>query len=118
VSTPQNRLTPAPVRQDAICMCATGGACSSFAAGHAVHLIQARLVSATPTEWVDAIVTDVDADGVVELVSLDGATVHLWNGAGATDILTEGAPVAFHPRYHALHANGRLFNALALRPGR
>jgi len=113
VSTPQNRLTPAPVRRDAICMCATGGACSSFAAGHAVHLIQARLVSATPTEWVDAIVTRVDDEGLVELATLDGEIVELWNGAGAADTPT-GTPVAFHPRYHALHAGGRLFNALAL----
>ncbi len=74
MSTPQNRLTPAPVRQDAICMCATGGACSSFAPSHAVHLIQARLVSATPTEWVDAIVTHADADGTVVVASLDGTS--------------------------------------------
>ena len=114
MSTPQNRLTPAPVRQDALCMCAVGGACSSFAPGHAVHLIQARLVSATPAEWVDAIVTRVDGDGTLTLSTLEGDTLDLWNGAGAATVVRPGAPVAYHPRYHVLHAEGRLFNGLSL----
>ncbi|RZI96052.1 MAG: hypothetical protein EOO67_01265 [Microbacterium sp.] len=93
-------------------MCAAGGACSSFEPGHAVHLIQARLVSATPSEWVDALVETVDADGtlVIRRIS-DDAAVFLWNGAGAAEALTPGAPVAYHPRYHALNGAGRLFNA-------
>ena len=61
MSTPRNRLETTPVRQDTVCMCVHGRACSSFAPGHAVHLIQARLASATPGEWVDAIVTSTDA---------------------------------------------------------
>lgn len=114
MSTPQNRLTPAPVRQDAICMCARGGACSSFAPGHAVHLIQSRLVSATPTEWVDALVSAVDAaEGTVVVHTLDGRAITVWNGAwrGATDEIVVGAPVSFHERYHALSTGVRLFNA-------
>ncbi len=109
-----NRLTPAPVRQDAVCMCARGGACSSFAPGHAVHLIQARLVAATPVEWVDAVVTAVDAAaGTIVLHGLlDDLEITLWNGAGAADLASPGAPVAYHPRYHALHAAGRVFNVL------
>ncbi|MFT3798754.1 hypothetical protein [Microbacterium sp.] len=118
MSTSQNRLTPTPVRQDAICMCAHGQACSSFAPGHAVHLIQARLVSATPGEWVDAIVTATDAAGTALVHTLDGAPVELWNGAWAaaqpTAELAAGAPVAYHPRYHVLSVGGRLFNTLAL----
>jgi hypothetical protein len=79
-----------------------------------VHLIQARLVSATPGEWVDAIVTTTDtADGTLLLHTLDGAHA-LWNGAGAAAVVTAGAPVAFHERYHTLAVGGRLFNALAL----
>ncbi|MBN9215971.1 MAG: hypothetical protein ABS62_05115 [Microbacterium sp. SCN 70-200] len=115
MSTPQNRLTPAPVRQDAICMCATGHACSSFAPGHAVHLIQARLVSATPSEWVDAIVTTTDAaDGGILVHTLDGDAIALWNGAGAAAEVVPGTPVAYHPRYHVLSIGGQLFNSLAL----
>lgn len=115
MSTPQNRLTPAPVRQDAICMCARGSACSSFAPGHAVHLIQSRLVSATPGEWLDAIVTTADAsEGTVLVHTLDGRALALWNGSGAAESVEIGTPVAFHERYHALNIGGRLFNALAI----
>lgn len=115
MSTPQNRLTPISVRQGALCMCVHGGACSSFAPGHAVHLIQARLASATPTEWVDAIVTTADAtEGSILVHTLDGRALALWNGAGAAAAVEIGTPVAFHPRYHALSVGGTLFNALAL----
>lgn len=113
MSTPHHRLTPTPVRQDERCMCGHGGACSSFAPGHAVHLIQQRLVSATPAEWVDALVGSVGDEGTVVLHTLDGDIVSLWNGAGATDAVEPGTPVAFHPRYHALSVGGRLFNVRA-----
>ncbi|CAN7256076.1 hypothetical protein LJR045_001125 [Microbacterium sp. LjRoot45] len=111
-----DRLTPAPVRQDAPCMCAHGGACSSFAPGHAVHLIQARLVSATPAQWEDAIVTTVERSaGRIVLHRLeDGADVELWNGAGIVDAVVPGSPVAYHPRHHAVHAAGRVFNVAPL----
>lgn len=115
MSSSQNRLTPTPVRQDAICMCATGHACSSFAPGHAVHLIQARLVAATPGEWVDALVSTTDAaDGSIVVHTLDGRALTLWNGAGAAGQVEPGVPVAFHERYHVLSVGGRRFNALAL----
>ena len=115
MSTPLNRLSPLPVRERAACMCSHGGRCSSFAPGHALHLIQARLASATPGEWVDAIVTSTDAsEGSLLLHTVDGAPVALWSGAGAADHLVVGTPVAFHPRYHALSVGGRLFNCLAL----
>ena len=115
MSTPRNRLATTPVRQGAVCMCVHGRACSSFAPGHAVHLIQARLASATPGEWLDAIVTTVDAsEGGLLLHTLDGAPLALWSGAGAAHHLVPGTPVAFHPRYHALSVGGHLFNCLAL----
>lgn len=111
MSTQHNRLTPAPVRQDALCMCVTGIACSSFAPGHAVHLIQARLVSATPAEWVDALVISTEPEhGTIELLSLDGDRFVLWNGLGAASAVENGSPVAFHPRYHTLNVGGELFN--------
>lgn len=96
-------------------MCAGGGACSSFEAGHAVHLIQARLVASTPSEWTDAIVTSVAADGTITLTALhDGALLTVWNGAGAAALLDVGEPVAHHDRYHAMSVGGRLFNTLLL----
>ena len=115
MSTPRNRLETTPVRQGAVCMCVHGRACSSFAPGPAVHLIQARLASATPGEWLDAIVTTVDAsEGSLLLHTLDGAPLALWSGAGAAHHLVPGTPVAFHPRYHALSVGGHLFNCLSL----
>jgi hypothetical protein len=59
-----------------------GRACSSFAAGHAVHLIQSRLVSATPGEWVDAIAVASAADGTLTIVTLEGARSNCGTAPG------------------------------------
>ncbi len=109
MSTQRNRLTPVSARQAALCMCTEGAPCSSFAPGHAVHLIQARLVAATPLEWVDAIVERSDErDGIVILRTLsDGAVLTMWNGAGAAAAVEIGAPVALHARYHVLAVGQR-----------
>ena len=113
MSTQRDRLTPVSARQAAVCMCSQGAPCSSFAPGHAVHLIQARLVSATPREWVDAIVEHSDAqDGVVVVRTLDdGSALTLWNATGAVASVSAGAPVALHARYHVLAVGqGERFN--------
>jgi len=93
-------------------MCSHGFECSSFAPGHALHLIQSRLASATPSEWVDAIVDHIDADSrtiVVRTVE-DGEPIALWSGAGAGDAVAMGSPVALHSRYHVLASGSRWFN--------
>jgi hypothetical protein len=114
VSSPHHHLPPLSVRERAACMCVSGQPCSSFAPGHALHLIQARLSSATPTEWVDAIVETTDAEtGVVVLRTLeDGHRVELWSGAGAARDVAAGAPVALHGRYDVLAAGASRFNVL------
>ena len=54
-------------------------------------------------------------DGAVELATFaDGSRISLWNGAGAAEAVAVGEPVAYHPRYHALSAGGRLFNAAVI----
>ena len=85
MSTPHRHLPPLQVRERAACMCVHGESCSSFAPGHALHLIQARLASATPSDWVDAIVESADAaNGVVVVRTLvEGELVELWSGSGA-----------------------------------
>ncbi|MFB8385964.1 hypothetical protein ACFC3F_02370 [Microbacterium sp. NPDC055910] len=94
-------------------MCAFDGVCSSFARGHALHLIQARLASATPTEWSDAIVEQTDAaEGTVVVRTLDGEAIELWNGSGAADAVAVGTPVAVHARYDVLAVGRRQFNVL------
>ena len=111
MSTPLNRLSPLPVRERAACMCSRGGRCSSFAPGHALHLIQARIASATPSEWVDALVEQADAvSGDLVVRTLDGEAHSLWNGSGAALEAAAGTPVALHPRYGVLAVGGTQFN--------
>jgi hypothetical protein len=95
-------------------MCDHGDTCSSFAPGHALHLIQARLASATPSDWADAIVeaSDERSGFVIVRTLSDGTPVALWNGTGAAAAATPGTPVALHERYHVLAVGGARFNVL------
>ena len=114
MSSPHRHLPPLEVRERPACMCAHGGACSTYAPGHALHLIQARLAAATPSEWVDAIVEKTDATaGTLTLRTLDEATrIVVWSGAGAASVVSEGTPVALHARYDVLAAGSTRFNVL------
>lgn len=115
MNSPHIHTSPAPVRERAACMCVHGSPCSTFAPGHALHLIQARLASATPSDWADAIVVAADATtGEVVVTTLDGDTVELWSGAGAASALTAGTPVALHGRYDVLALGRRQFNVARL----
>lgn len=115
VSTPHSHIPPLEVRERAACMCIHGRACSTFAPGHALHLIQARLASATPSDWVDAIVESADADGTLTLRTIaDGSAVTVWSGSGAAHEATAGAPVAVHQRYGVLAVGTRRFNIATL----
>lgn len=108
-------LPPHPVRERSACMCAQGHTCSSFAAGHALHLIQARIASATPSGWVDAVVETADAaTGDLVVRTLDGASHALWNGSGAALEAAPGTPVALHVRYGVLAVGRTQFNVAGL----
>ncbi|WP_193596902.1 hypothetical protein [Microbacterium sp. YJN-G] len=103
MTTPQTRLSPLEVRERAACMCGHGYACSSFAPGHALHLIQARMASATPLGWADAIVEQTDAAArTLTLRTLDGIRVTVWNAGGAALEASAGTPVALHRDYDVL----------------
>ena len=117
MSTPHRHLPPLQVRERAACMCVHGESCSSFAPGHALHLIQARLASATPSDWVDAIVEYADAaTGVVVLRTVDGGEqVELWSGSGAAADAAPGTPVALHGRYNVLAVGSLRFNVATSR---
>ncbi|WP_175525246.1 hypothetical protein [Microbacterium sp. cf046] len=114
MSTPHRHLPPLQVRERAACMCVHGVSCSSFAPGHALHLIQARLSAATPAEWVDAIVEQTDAEnGVVVLRTVIAAErIEVWNGSGAVHEVSAGTPVALHGRYNVLAVGPLRFNVL------
>ena len=115
MSSQHRHIPPLQVRERAACMCDHGDVCSSFAPGHALHLIQSRLASATPSDWSDAIVEWVDASSgsiVVRGLEEGAAPVALWNGAGAALVLAPGTPVALHDRYHVLAVGRERFNIL------
>ncbi|GAA5209359.1 hypothetical protein [Microbacterium kyungheense] len=113
MTSPYSRIPALEVRERAVCMCDHGDACSSFAPGHALHLIQARLAAATPSDWADAIVADADArSGFVIVRTLAGDEIALWNGTGAAEAAAPGTPVALHERYHVLAVGARRFNVL------
>lgn len=114
MSSQRRQFPPLEVRERATCMCDRGDTCSSFAPGHALHLIQSRLASATPSDWRDGIVEHADASSGVILVRElgDDALLALWNGAGAARILAPGTPVALHERYHVLAVGRERFNVL------
>lgn len=111
--TPLTRQTPLEARERVACMCAHGGVCSSYAPGHALHLIQARLASATPSEWVDAVVTSTDATtGAIRLSTLEGDQHEVWNAGGAALEVSTGTPVALHARYDVLAIGRTQYNVL------
>lgn len=93
-------------------MCHSGGPCTSYDPGHALHLIQSRLAAATPAEWVDAIVVGADAARgtvTVRTWTSDADTTY-FSAAGAADIARPGEPVAVHARYRVLAAGRSRFN--------
>ena len=112
MSSPHRHTPPLQVRERVECMCEHGHHCTSYAPGHALHLIQARLASATPSDWTDAIVELADAtSGEIVVRSLTGAEPSsLWSGAGAANDLAPGTPVAVHERYHVLAIGSERFN--------
>ncbi|BDZ40492.1 hypothetical protein [Microbacterium suwonense] len=111
MTTPQTRLSPLEVRERAACMCEHGYACSSFAPGHALHLIQARMASATPRGWVDALVAAADpASGIVTLRTLDGDAITVWNAGGAALEAVAGTPVALHRDHDVLAIGAVQYN--------
>jgi hypothetical protein len=115
VSSPHSHIPPLEVRERAACMCIHGRACSTFAPGHALHLIQARLAAATPSDWVDAIVEAIHADGTVVLRTIaDTTPVSVWSGSGAAQEISAGTPVALHGRYNVLAVGRRRFNVAPL----
>lgn len=112
MSSLHNHIPPLQVRESGSCMCEHGAECSSFAPGHALHLIQTRLASATPSDWLDAIVEAADPSAGVIVVRTfsDDLAVTLWNGAGAAATVTVGSPVALHAKYHVLAQGVHRFN--------
>lgn len=106
MSSPSRRRPPLEVPARGTCMCTVGEACTSAARGHALHLIQDRLASATPAAWIDALVEEVDASrGEITLRPVAGGeAIVVWHAASVD--LAPGEPVALHGVYGVLAARG------------
>lgn len=88
----------------------TTNRCIKFAPGHIVHWIQMRLVSESPDQWRDAVVTDVGDDGFISGTFLDDDTTwQIWHHHSLTKVLRPNEPVQLHGRFHVLSAAGRVY---------
>ena len=111
MSIPLQHRSPLEVTERAACMCDHGDVCSSFAPGHALHLIQSRMAAATPLDWADGIIEQADAAaGTLIVRTLDGDAVAVWSAAGAALEAPAGTPVALHRRYNVLAVGRVRFN--------
>jgi len=89
------------------------GSCLNQGAGHAMHALQERVASATPSKWRDGLISHVTAGGWIGVELLEsGTTEWLWNHADLTASVTVGQPVAVHAVYHTLAVGRERFNVL------
>ena len=89
----------------------SGLPCQSFAPGHHVHSVHAGLIARAPWGWRTALVTNVQADDVIDLLYVGGGTVRAWHHARITPTLKLAQRIGVHEGLHALRINGRLLNA-------
>lgn len=105
-------LTPG-VQDVMQCARAAGESCLNHGAGHAMHALQERVTSATPSKWRDGFISHVSAGGWIGVELLEtGETAWLWNHADLTASVTVGQPVAVHALYHALAVGRERINVL------
>lgn len=90
-----------------------GEMCDSGAPGHGVTPIQARLASATPSKWRDALVLSVSAGGWIELSFIgSGRTEIVWTHADLRRSLPAGSPIAVHDVYDIVHVGSATHSIL------
>ncbi|MFF2369983.1 hypothetical protein [Agromyces sp. NPDC058110] len=90
--------------------CERAAECASDRPGHGLNAVQARLAAATPSKWIDAVVTSVRADGFVWLATLDGGIRRVWHHEAFEGALAVGDPVALHGLYGVLVAGDQRFS--------
>lgn len=76
--------------------------CRLFGAGHAVHTIQARLVSRTSWGWRDGTVTAVRGRNVEICYLASAAELTCWHHLYPADRLPIGEPVRVHEEFGVL----------------
>jgi len=90
--------------------CVHASECSSDRPGHGLHAMQLRLATATPSKWLDAIVTSIDADGFASVATLAGGARRVWHHDAFAGALQVGDPVGVHGVYGVLAAGGLRFS--------
>lgn len=77
--------------------------CSSQYSGHGLNPIQDRLSRVTPSKWIDAVITEVDAHGFVEVTDVrSGEASRVWHHEPLLGRAVIGEPVALHSVYGVL----------------
>lgn len=84
--------------------CEHGAMCVHDRSGHTLTQMRLALALATPGGWQDGVVVSADVDGWIDVATLDGAALRLWNHADRTAVLAPGEPVAVHANYDVLIA--------------
>jgi hypothetical protein len=103
---------PLPAQQLSACQSEHAMGCEKVGPGHAMHLIQQRVASATPSKWLDAVVGLPVGDGWVQLHLVDGATTLIWHHEPLAQLLAAGEPVGIHGVYNVLAVGERWLNVL------
>jgi len=75
-----------------------------------MHLMQSRVVAATPSKFSDAFVESIEADGRISVIGFDGSRSVLWHHSRLADEVAVGEPVALHTVYHVLAIGSRRLN--------
>ncbi|HEU5222551.1 MAG TPA: hypothetical protein VFU07_02590 [Candidatus Lumbricidophila sp.] len=77
--------------------------CASNRPGHGLHAMQERLASVAASKWDDVIVSAVDADGFIEVVSpFSSEATRVWHHEPLIGRVAVGEPVALHSVYGVL----------------
>jgi hypothetical protein len=81
--------------------------------GYGLHPIVRCAAVATPSQWIDSLVTSVARDGWLELTTLDGETLRRWHHEDLGEVLATGSPVAVHAQYGVLAHGETLWSVRA-----
>lgn len=71
-----------------------------YSLGHELHPIRRAAAAATPSLWVDAVVTRLADDGTFEITDIfTGGRFTLWNHRDVTPLTAVGELASYHPTY-------------------
>jgi len=93
------------------------GHCGSFAPGHNMHWIQARLLGESPWGWRDAVVRSVHGGRAVAAYVHENGSVSASHHVALDTLVSVGDPIRVHEGYAALATAGGLLLSVELAEG-